>query len=83
MVVQGGLSLSVVQRPRVSANITVPDLDLGATVDDVWRLGAVANRLLLFRGIRGRRRRHSSCPHCTPTSRHADVQPPGTELRSL
>ena len=36
MVVQGGLSLSVVQKPRVSANITVRDLDLGATVDDVF-----------------------------------------------
>ena len=32
MVVQGGLSLSVVQTPRVSANITVRDLDVGATV---------------------------------------------------
>ena len=67
----------------VSANITMRDLDLGATVHDVWRLGSVANGLLLFRGIRGRRRHHCSCPHCTPTSRLADVQPPGTELRSL
>ena len=44
-------SLSVVQIPRVSANITVRDLDLGAIVDDVWRLGSVANRLLLFGGV--------------------------------
>ena len=49
----------------VSANITMRDLDLGATVHDVWRLGSVANGLLLFRGIRGRRRHHCSCPHCT------------------
>ena len=34
-----------------SANITVRDLDLGATVDDVWRLEAVANRLILFSGL--------------------------------
>ena len=27
------------------------DLDLGATVDDVWRLEAVANRLILFSGL--------------------------------
>ena len=39
------------RRHGVSANITVRDLDLGATVDDVWRLGAVANGLILFRGI--------------------------------
>ena len=61
----------------VSANITVLDLDLVATVDDVWRLGSVANGLLLFCGLRAPRRRHCRCPHCTPTSRDADVQPTG------
>ena len=39
------------RRHGVSGNITVRDLDLGATVDDVWRLGAVASGLILFSGI--------------------------------
>ena len=47
----GWIVVKCCSEARVSANITVPDLDLGATVDDVWRCDAVAKRLLLFCGL--------------------------------
>ena len=51
---------------------------LGAPVGNVWRCDAVAKRLLQFCGVQ-LAVDTSSCPHCTATSRHADVQPTGTE----